>query len=240
MNDHVRDNLEKLGEWEYLQKRLTWEQLGDMEGKTILEFGCGNGVMGAYYAEKNTVIAIEPDGEVLAANPYPNVKQICGDIKELKNFEDSFFDVILCHNVLEYAQERQDILKEFQRLLKPDGMISILKHNIAGRVMQMAVLLNNFEHANELLDGKPSVASRYGVIRYYQDEELTQWAPGLEIKKVLGMRTFWDLQQNQELHTDREWQKQMMELEQRVSDKEEFIHIAFFHHVILEKRHDRV
>lgn len=230
------NNLEKLGAWEYLQKKLTWRQLGEMEGKTILEFGCGSGVMGAYYAEKNTVIAIEPDAQVLAENPYHNVEQICGDVKELEKFEDGSFDVILCHNVLEYAEERQDILKEFERLLKPDGWISILKHNVNGRVMQMAVLLNNFEHANELLDGEFGVASKYGAIRYYQDQDLIQWVPGLKINKVLGMRTFWDLQQNQELHTDKEWQEKMMELEQRVSDKQEFVNIAFFHHVILGKK----
>lgn len=229
-------NLEKLGVWELLQKKLTWKQLGELEGKTILEFGCGNGVMGAYYEDKNSVISIEPDAQVLAENQYDNVKQICGNMNELKRIEDGYFDIILCHNVFEYANERQDIMKEFERLLKPDGMISILKHNILGRVMQMAVLLNNFEHANDLLDGKYGAASQYGTIRYYQDEDLVEWAKGLKIIKVLGMRTFWDLQQNQDIHTDKEWQSKMIELEQRVSDKDEFINIAFFHHVILEKR----
>lgn len=144
-------NLEKLGVWELLQKKLTWIQLGEFEGKTILEFGCGNGVMGAYYANNNTVIAIEPDAQILSENYYDNVKQICGDINDLNGIEDSCFDIILCHNVFEYAIERQDIMKEFERLLKPNGIISILKHNVLGRVMQMAVLLNDFEKANGLL-----------------------------------------------------------------------------------------
>lgn len=56
--------------------------------------------------------------------------------------------------VLEYAEDREDIVKEFARILKNDGKISIVKHNRAGRVMQMVVLLNDFEHAHSLLDGK--------------------------------------------------------------------------------------
>ena len=186
--------LKALGPWEVLQKKLTWTQLGEFCRKRILEFGCGNGIMGAYYADTN----------------------------ELRKIEDGYFDIILCHNVLEYAIEREDIMKEFQRLLKSDGMISILKHNRAGRVMQMAVLLNNFQHANDLLDGKDSMAFKYGSIRYYNDDDLVKWAPELKIKKILGMRTFFDLQQNQEIHKDEAWQIKMMEMEQRVSDIDEF------------------
>lgn len=92
-------NLEKLEAWELLQKKLTWKQLGVMEGKIILDFGCGNGTMGAYYANKNTVIAIEPDAQILKDNYYDNVKQICGNINELKKIKNSYFDIILCHNV---------------------------------------------------------------------------------------------------------------------------------------------
>lgn len=229
-------NVQDLKVWEQLQKKLTWEQLGAFSGKRILEFGCGNGVMGAHYAEQNTVIGIEPDAQVLAENPYENVEQICGDEKVLSRYADGTFDVILCHNVLEYVKERAEVVREFARLLKEDGLISILKHNRPGRVMQMAVLLNNFEHANELLDGKCGTSPQFGEINYYEDEELVEWAPELRIEKILGMRTFWDLQQNQDIQSDPDWQREMMSLEQRVSDRAEYQSIAFFHHVFLRKR----
>ena len=228
--------IQDLKVWEQLQKKLTWEQLGEFSGKRILEFGCGNGVMGAHYAEKNTVTGIEQDAQVLAENPYDNVEQICGDFRVLSRYADGTFDVILCHNVLEYAAERAEIVREFERLLKKDGLISILKHNRPGRVMQMAVLLNNFKHANELLDGKCGESPRYGQINYYDDGDLVKWAPGLRMEKVLGMRTFWDLQQSQEIQSDQDWQQEMMKLEQRVSDRAEYQGIAFFHHVFLRKR----
>lgn len=102
--------------------------------------------------------------------------------------------------------------------------------------MQMAVLLNNFEHANELLDGKCGTSPQFGEINYYEDEELVEWAPELRIEKILGMRTFWDLQQNQDIQSDPDWQREMMSLEQRVSDRAEYQSIAFFHHVFLRKR----
>lgn len=228
-------SIHELRIWEQLQKKLTWEQLGEYTGKRILEFGCGNGVMGAHYAKDNTVIAIEPDARVLAENPYEDVEQLCGDYKRLSQYTDESFDVIFCHNVLEYTEERAEILKEFQRLLKKGGLLSVLKHNRPGRVMQMAVLLNNFEHANELLDGTCGVSPQFGEIHYYEDEDLIKWAPKLRIEKILGMRTFWDLQQNQDIQKEEEWQQKMMRMEQRVSDMEEYRSIAFFHHVLLRK-----
>lgn len=158
--------LTDLSEWEYLMKQLMWRQMGEIRGKKILDFGSGIGVTANHLAEHNEVIAVELDEESVkerwADHPYT---QLIGSTDELRRFEDEEFDMIVCHNVLEYAQDREDIVKEFARILKPDGKLSIVKHNRAGRVMQMVVLLNNFEHAYSLLDGKDGVASRYGVIR---------------------------------------------------------------------------
>lgn len=90
----------------------------------------------------------------------------------MRKFENETFDIIICHNVLEYAEDRANIVKEFARILKPNGKISIVKHNGAGRVMQIVVLLNDFEHAHSLLDGNDGMASKYGAIRYYEDVDI--------------------------------------------------------------------
>lgn len=136
---------------------------------------------------------------------------------------------------MEYADGREGIVKEFYRLLKPSGKLSIVKHNRSGRVMQMAVLLNDFKSANNLLDGKDGMASKFGTIHYYEDEDITKWCRGFSISKTYGIRTLWDLQQNQEIQKDEHWQEKMIQLEMRVSEIKEYINIAFFHHLILVK-----
>ena len=223
--------------WELLQKKMTWEQLKHIHDKRVLDFGSGNGMTANHFAIDNEVIAIEPNENIIndrfRENDYIQIK---GDIKELEKFEDESFDVILCHNVLEYSDEREEIIKEFSRILKNNGYLSIAKHNKAGRVMQMVVLLNNFEHANELLEGKNGHAQQFGTINYYEDKELLEWSDKFEVEKILGIRTFWDLQQNQEIQRDKAWQEQMLEIELKVSDLEEYKSIASFHHVILIKK----
>ena len=154
--------LVELPAWERLLKKIVWAQLGDIRGKNILDFGSGEGITANHFAENNNVVAIEPSEEMLV-NRWVNFeyRQIQGDVTKLSDFEDNTFDMIICHNVLEYIEDKQSILAELYRVLKPHGVLSIVKHNRAGRVMQMAVLLDELEKANELLDGKNSTASKF-------------------------------------------------------------------------------
>ena len=222
--------------WERLFKKIVWKQLGDMEGKKILDFGSGEGITANHFAEKNDVTAIEPSREMLS-NAWKDYEytQIVGDVNALSAFKNETFDMIICHNVLEYIDDKAAVIKALARVLKKDGIISIVKHNRAGRVMQMAVLLDDFEKANEILDGKDSTASKFGTIRYYEDNDITKWEPQITISDILGIRTFWDLQQNQQKHGDEAWQEKMLQLELRVSQMREYKNIAFFHHLLLKK-----
>lgn len=228
--------LAELPAWERLFKKIVWEQLGDVRGKNILDFGSGEGITANHFAENNNVVAIEPSEEMLA-NRWADFeyRQIQGDVSSLSDFEDNTFDMIICHNVLEYIEDKQSVLLELYRVLKPRGVLSIVKHNRAGRVMQMAVLLDDLEKANDLLDGNNSTASKFGAIRYYETGMFSKWTPGLKNMDCLGIRTFWDLQQNQEKHNTEEWQNRMMQLEMRVSQMDEYRNISFFHHLLFSK-----
>ena len=94
--------LTALPAWERLLKKIVWAQLGDIRGKKILDFGSGEGITANHFAEKNNVVAIEPSEEMLF-NRWDDFeyRQIHGDITSLSDFEDSTFDMIICHNVLE-------------------------------------------------------------------------------------------------------------------------------------------
>lgn len=229
----------ELQPWELLLKKIVWKQLEFIKDKKILDFGSGHGVTANHFAKDNEVIAIEPSKEMLSLAVKENdYLQIEGGVETLRQFEDDSFDAIICHNVLEYVMDRELVLNEFNRLLKKDGIVSVVKHNRAGRVMQMVVLLNDFDEAENLLNGGNSVAKQFGTINYYEDEYLINELGKLgefELVKNYGIRTFWDLQQNQELHKDKEWQEKMIKMETMVSEIDKYREIAFFHHLIMKK-----
>lgn len=223
--------------WEKLEKEIIWQQIGELKDKTILDFGSGTGITADHFAANNQVTAIEPSEDMLSQQVNTNgYLQIVGSTDELKKLPSKSFDYIFSHNVLEYVKDQDVIVSEFYRLLKPSGKLSIVKHNRNGRVMQMVVLLNNFDEANNLLDGHNSNAQQFGIINYYDDKDIIEWCDGLSLKETYGLRTFWDLQQNQDIQKDEEWQKKMIEIEMRVSQNPDFQRVAFFYHLLFEKR----
>lgn len=229
-------DIAELSPWDSMLKRIVWKQLGEIGGKKILDFGSGEGITANHFADKNTVVAVEPSEEMLR-NRWADYKytQIVGDVSKLSELEKESFDLIICHNVLEYIDDKEQVIHELCRLLKAGGMLSVVKHNRAGRVMQMAVLLDDIGKANDLLDGKDGASSQFGAIRYYEDEQIAKWNKGLKLLDTFGICTFWRLQQNQEKQGTEEWQKQMVQLEMRVSKLEEYRKIAFFHHLFFIK-----
>lgn len=225
--------------WMKLFYRLIYTQLPEMSGKKILDFGAGFGWTANYLAGLgNEVVAVEPNPEMvethLAEHSYL-MRQ--GDVHSLKDFPDGSFDLIVCHNVMEYvesADEKGEIMAEFMRLLAPDGAISIIKHNFNGSIMQRAVFENETEEALGLLNGtaKHSAVS-FGQISYYNVSELIARLP-LKVDKLYGVRTFFGIQCN-EFKTAPDWADKMFKLEMEVAENPEFNSVSFFHHVILTK-----
>lgn len=221
--------------WDYLIKQMLWKQLSFVRGMKILDFGSGEGDTAAHLAGCNDVTAIEPSMDMLANRAMGAYIQLQGGIELVQAMPEKSFDMVICHNVLEYVDEKESYLHELARVVKPGGYFSLVKHNRAGRVMQMAVLLNDFDMANNLLNGGNGTTAKFGDIRYYEDEDALLWLPGFSCEMRWGARTFWDLQQKQECHTDEAWQQQMLALEERVSTIPQYQSVAFFHHLLMKK-----
>lgn len=99
-------DITELPAWERLFKKIVWKQLGNTEGKKILDFGSGEGITANHFAKKNNVTAIEPSEEMLI-NAWKDYEytQIVGDesstesrVQECGLFSSSAFDKI---NIIE-------------------------------------------------------------------------------------------------------------------------------------------
>lgn len=220
--------------WGKLFYKLVWHNI-DYKGKKVLDFGSGFGVTADYFAKNNYVTAIEPNEEMLKYRFCNNeYGQIVGGIEQLKKIPNQSYDMIICHNVLEYLDNRTELLCEFSRVLKPHGFVSIVKHNKAGKIMQKAVFEYKITEALELLNNGNAVSENFGTINEYDNCELEKYCEGsFEIDKIYGVRMFFALQRN-ELKMESDWISNMYNLECTTEEIPEFRNIAFFHHVILK------
>ncbi len=224
--------------WGKLFYETIWDQLSFVQSMNVLDFGSGFGITANFLAAHNHVTAIEPNEKMLRLSVKENkYKQIIGGLERLKEFPDNYFEFITVHNVLEYVDNKQDYIKEFNRVLKKSGVISLVKHNHSGRIMQRVVFENNLDLAIKEIQGYHTLSNNFGEIKYYDKEDITKWTEEYQLKidRSFGVRTFFGLVQNNEIKFDRAWQEKMLEIELEVSSIEDFKKVAFFHHVLLIK-----
>ena len=154
----------------------------------------------------------------------------------LKTVPDDSVDVALCHNVLEYVENREEILKELARVVKPGGILSVIKHNLLGRVMGSAVLGDDPGAALDLLNNI-SEDSMFGNRSVYSNEFLIETlAQDMMLSDTYGIRAFFGLSSNNGIKSSDEWYLPMLELEIRASAMDDFKKIAFFNHLIFKKK----
>lgn len=98
--------------WGKIFYDLVWEQI-DIENHqnlNILDFGSGFGITADHYSKAHQVIAIEPNRLMLEKRYVSNYEQIIGGIEKTEKFPDDYFDLVICHNVLEYCHDKKVIL----------------------------------------------------------------------------------------------------------------------------------
>ena len=220
--------------WGKLQYDIVFSFLGALVGQQILDFGSGFGIVADFLAEKNQVTAIEPSSEMIAERKQDFFyEQLQGSLELLQNLPDQSFDVIVCHNVLEYVSDPALYLTEFSRLLKKDGKISLIKHHEVGRIMHTVVFENDSEKTQQLLAGETYQTHSMGAAKVYQVQEVISGLP-LEVEDYQGVRIFYGLQSN-DYKTAPDWAEKMLEMELAVCNKSPYRDIAAFQNVWLVK-----
>ena len=207
----------------------------------ILDFGAGFCLTADHYAEHHDVTAVEPNEEMtrlrVTNHDYTLVPQ---GAEYLSAVADNTCDVVICHNVLEYVDDMDAVLKQLERILKPGGILSVVKHNDLGRAMAYAVLNDNPKAALDLLTGDQAEDSMFGSRDVYTNEYITDFlADQMMLRDVFGIRAFYGLSSNSEIKFTDEWYQSMLDLATKAASMDEYRKIAFFNHLVFIKSADK-
>ena len=160
-----------------------------------------------------------------------------GDVAQAgKLFAEEFFDIVLCHNVLEYVECPGAVISDSARLMRhdPPGLLSILVRNRAGELLKAAIRAGDLEAAEQGLIANWGYESLYGSrVRLFTPDELLAMSKeaGLELIAERGVRVVADYLPPQ-IDRQAEYER-IFELERKLGRRPEFAAIARYTHHIL-------
>jgi methionine biosynthesis protein MetW len=116
-----------------------------VSGKQLLDIGCGDGFFTILLKDSigaEEVVGIEIASEGIKALEAKGIKAYKLDIDEdIFPFQDSYFDVVNCSEIIEHLFNPDHMLQEIYRVLKPGGICIITTPNLAGWPSRLALLL---------------------------------------------------------------------------------------------------
>ncbi len=174
-------------------------------GLDIVDAGGGTGGFAVPLAELgHRVVVVDPSPDSLAsldrraaeAGVSDRVDARQGDLSSLPDVVAAgSADALLCHSVLEYADDAGEALGAAVAVIRPGGLLSILVANRHAVVLARA-LAGRFEEAGAVLadpDGRGSAHDR--TVRRFDTAGLVALAEGagMQVQAVHGVRVFSDL-----------------------------------------------
>lgn len=108
--------------------RLQFIETGmNLAGKTVLDVGCGGGILSEAMAKSGAVVTgIDAESAVIVTaenHADENSLSIQYHCTPIEDYESESYDAITCMELLEHVHQPRLVLEHCKRLLKPGGML---------------------------------------------------------------------------------------------------------------------
>lgn len=161
-----------------------------------------------------------------------------GNARELANmFPPESFDVVLCHNLLEYVDDPNAVLHAAARMMRsPSAILSILVRSQAGEVMKAALQTGDLAAAEHDLEADWGLESLYGgKVRLFTFPAvaLMLGEASLTVTARRGVRILSDYLPTK-ISRSAEYQR-ILALERKLSTRREFFGVARYLHCVASR-----
>ncbi len=212
-----------------------------------LDIGCGTGATAIRLARLGMHVTLLDSSPaildiakraILEAGVADQIVVQYGDARQLTDlFQAASFDVILCHNVLEYLDDPNAVLCNAALMLRDaSSVISILVRNRAGEVFKAAILAGDLATAEHNLTAEVGQESLYGgSVRLFTGEGMQSMlaAASLETIAERGIRVVSDYLPPS-VPTNDEYE-QIFELERKLGRRPEFAAVARYRQCMVRR-----
>ena len=234
-----------------LRSELAWENMRRFlphhaSKRRALDVGGGTGFASLQLARMDFEVVLL-DGSEQMLRIARHQAEACGvtarisfcqaDVGQLARlFDAESFDVVVCHNLLEYTEEPSTTVRDIARVLRKDGVFSVLVRNRAGEVLKEAIKSRDWNLVTADLTADVVVDNLYGeAVRVFTAAQIRDWLvrAGLEVAAEYGVRVFFDYVGLENL-TDAAY-SQIFKLESMLGARPEFSAIARYFQAIARR-----
>jgi S-adenosylmethionine-dependent methyltransferase len=234
-----------------LRSDLAWENLRNSlpakcSGLRALDLGGGTGIVSLRLAQMQfDVVLLDSSGEMLRiarkdaeeSGVTAKIAFCQAEASQLHTFfETDPFDVVVCHNLLEYVADPGAILPGITQVIRKGAAVSVLVRNRAGEVLRAAIKSGDWGLAKTNLSAETVMESLFGEsVRIFDRTELVHMftQAGLEVFAEYGVRVFSDYMILEKIGTEK--YAQLLDLESTLGAKSEFAAIARYSHFLLRR-----
>lgn len=132
-------------------KMVVLDLLGNIEGKNILDCGCGTGRFTNIFTRSGANakgVDISKNMLRIAKRKIPSATFINGDVFRLP-FKEKEFDIVVCSQVLTHLHTYKEPLLEMKRVMKENGTIIIDVRNVLWPLRPLQILKHIITKNNE-------------------------------------------------------------------------------------------
>lgn len=215
----------------------------------ILDAGGGNGVDSIPLARQGHFVEIVDYSEQMLNDAVHRAKQADlqervtvhqANVQEVERlFPMSHFDVVLCHNVLQYLADVPALLNGLASLLKSGGLLSLISINRYSQAYHAAFIRGDLAEALAQVDCRQQKAHTFDTLMTnYSLEEIDAMldTAGCSIERDYGLRCLYDYWGDNERKIDPVIAEQLERLEFALMDRHPYKLLARYYHVIARKR----
>jgi len=216
-----------------------------------LDLGCGTGANGLSLARLGYQVTLMDSSAAMleiakraaqAAGLVEKIETKRGDANHLADFlEEPAFDLILCHNILEFVEYPGAVLRSAAGALRnSSGILSVLVRNRAGEVLKAAILSGDVDAAADTLTAEWGNEALYGgKVRLFTPETTRAMlnTASLEVIAERGVRVMADYLSPRVSLSD-EYERGF-ELERKLGSRSDFAAIARYTHFLARRHYDR-
>ncbi|MEM7332583.1 MAG: methyltransferase domain-containing protein [Chloroflexota bacterium] len=244
-------NADQEAPWGKLRYKIGLANLADWLEKrplSILDLGGGNGYDAIPLAKLGHHLTIIDFSEEMLKNgaAYAEAHGVSDQLTFIQSEAESFsdkiagqtFDMVLCHNLLQYLSNPLKSLKQIHDHLTHNGLFSLIIMNPHSETYSQALRNLDFATAFENIGKKTHQTVTFKVnINLYDESELRAMlkTTGFTFQKLYGVRAVCDyIADNDIKHNADEYQK-LEALEMLLRDKHPYTLISRFYHFISTK-----